>query len=328
MRYRCAAVGRLLLSLAAILLSSSAAAQESSSAPPATDEWQLQWSAPAECEQAAYVRAEVERLSEPDALESASDLRAVGEVTHDGARYHLQLETWRAGTHGSVQLSSEECVPIARAAALVISVALGSPAEPAAPKPPPPPAPSPATPEDRPAAPPPVVRSAGPRLWLGLGIASEMKLLPKLSAGPSVTAELQMDSWSLASTFQHQLEVSETISPGAFATYSANAAALTGCGLIDSQSAAAIRACLGAQVGWIDAQARGTDRDQSINALYWGGVASLGLDYRLRPWLSLRAGGQLSLAATRAVFEVEGFGDVHQLPRWSLSASLGLLARL
>jgi hypothetical protein len=126
----------------------------------------LVWNAPAECPSADAVRAEFNRLARLPPGRTPSRLAATADVEARGTRWHLRLRTVRDGVSGERELEADSCAALARAAPLVMALAMGfdvapreaaepppaAPPEPARPRP----APRPRVVESPPPAPPPV----------------------------------------------------------------------------------------------------------------------------------------------------------------------------
>ena len=82
----------------------------------------LEWRAPAECPAGKTVEREVSRLL--GGAPAALPLTAVAEVTHDDARWRVQLRTRSAENTGDRAIESDSCGELADATALVLAMAI------------------------------------------------------------------------------------------------------------------------------------------------------------------------------------------------------------
>jgi hypothetical protein len=82
----------------------------------------LEWRAPAECPDGKTVEREVSRLL--GGAPAARPFTAVAEVTHEDARWRVQLRTQSAENVGDRAIESETCGELADATALVLAMAI------------------------------------------------------------------------------------------------------------------------------------------------------------------------------------------------------------
>jgi hypothetical protein len=89
----------------------------------------LTWDAPSGCPSGEEIRRDFERSVRVRPGRTPPHLVARAAVEQRGPRWHLRLHTARDGVEGDREIETESCASVARAALLVLSLALGEGAE-------------------------------------------------------------------------------------------------------------------------------------------------------------------------------------------------------
>ncbi len=85
----------------------------------------LVWQAPDTCPTGEQVKAEFQRSLRLSPGYVPPQLAAMAVVEHTGGRWFLHLHTVRNGIEGTREIEADSCTSLARAAALVLTLALG-----------------------------------------------------------------------------------------------------------------------------------------------------------------------------------------------------------
>lgn len=108
--------------LAAWLLAA-VAAPTSSGVPPIPADYELQWSAPAECPDAALIRDRIAALR-GDHVGGEGIAVVAAEITNDADGYALELTTRFAASTHTRQLRATQCAELGESTAIIVAVAL------------------------------------------------------------------------------------------------------------------------------------------------------------------------------------------------------------
>lgn len=249
----------------------------------------LSWEAPRACPSQGEVEQEIERLSagrEP----SLAALRVRAVVTEAVGRWRAKLWTEAAEASGERSFDAATCRELADATALIVALAL-FPELPRA--------------------------ETGPALELSLraSVAGALGSLPRpgLEAGAGIRLALgSFDLLADASTGLLSDRQEKGPRSGSGLTVSVPFSAdLRGC-WSPLQHPLGVGLCAGATARLTHGQGFGISSPLSSSA-WWVGP-SIGVVLRLGLWPRLRvyADALLSLAITRPVFVIEGFGEVHR----------------
>jgi hypothetical protein len=299
----------------------------------------LDWEAPPECPDSAYVRRRVDELFAGGAPPTAHlDARATA-VRGADRRYHVTLRTVRSGTVGERRMEGASCRSLADALALVIALTIdpsratgsgaSSPADstsepasespssaPSAPAPAPTSAPVPASaPASAPAPAPAPVPAPAPRWqWsASAGAVADDGSLPGIALGVGLRA-LAMLGPAAIETYASALPGQVGTVPGSPADGGTFRLVLGGAracyaplrGHLD------LAACAGLELGWLHADGLGVHYPQGADSLWAAG--SLGLRASQQIAGSLRLALDLSVGDPwrRDRFVLDGIGLVHQ----------------
>lgn len=165
--------------LAAWLGMTPVAAAQEPAGPSVAGSISLQWDAPASCPtQAQVMEAVGQMIIDPERLQHTR-MTAHGVISRLATDYELDLTMEQGGTTpGQRRLLSEDCDELARAAALILALAIDPNAKP--PEPPPPPEP-------------------GPELaWnMGVGPMLELGSQPRLAFGGVLRTAMSIERWEV-----------------------------------------------------------------------------------------------------------------------------------
>lgn len=307
---------------------------------PAEESSGLEWDAPPSCPDAEAGRALVE-----EHLEGREHADISGQVTirAEGDQWVATVST---GSSEARALQSQDCETVARAAAVVLAIALvppdasqppESPARPD-PEPEPEPLPDPARVQTDTAAtraeiggsttgtptvtePAPVDR---PVLVHGLGVRGGVAYGPATAVAGALRLGYRLGAkwWRIeadvAATTPRRIRYPGENVGGRFFAVSG---ALRGCGL-PGVSRVTFPVCLGAEIGGLFGLGFGADRPNNGVSTYVGLVGGAGVEVRLLRWLALHVGGDLVVNVRRPAFDV---GERPLLFRTSRIGGRGLL---
>ncbi|MEM7155232.1 MAG: hypothetical protein AAF799_20455 [Myxococcota bacterium] len=290
----------------------------------------LQWSAPTECPDAAAVRGFV-----ADYVEQGVPLRkleAEASVETDGQRFSLSLRF----DGQQRQLDAAACDDLARAASVILSLALvpreaDEPAPPVAPPKPelavePPPEPVVPTPAPTPNPPVTVPRPVPPRVQgfirpdaaIGVGITPTLTTA-RLAAGvawPQARVELSGTFWAPSDAPDARADGSQTL----VTMGSVNA---HGCGVARA-GALEFPLCAGVSVGAVRVDDPGTSPSTTTHRLWAGATASVALVWRFRPNVGLYVGPEMTLALTRPSVALQPTPSTYQTGPIAVRGAFGL----
>jgi hypothetical protein len=318
----------------------------------------INWSAPPNCARIARVRQDVAELAGPNAGAGA---RATLVVTEAAGAWRAQL-TLSGTVQGQRSLSADSCDAAARAAALVIALAVNPEAAsrlsekllaPVAAEPPPP---APAAEEPAPPAPEPPLPvlpngrlpevvlgdppvryiDRSPRLEFGAGATGEFGLLPEFSFGVAAAAGLKAD-W-----FRTELELA--LFPSRYTSYRAapnfggrfamGSLSLRTCArLLDHEVSAHLCGALrGHQLraeGEATSEVGEDERARFATFKRNAAPASATLGglfaWPSRSWIALQTRAEAVFPLSRPEFVIEGLGRVHRPEAVGVTALLGVL---
>jgi hypothetical protein len=292
---------------------------------------ELSWNAPDACPSGDDVVREVGRLTSRPANYTPVHLSAEGRIEQIEGRWFLHLRTVREGVAGERDLDAASCASLARAAALVLALALGelaelippAPPEPAAPPPPPPP---PIVPASVPAV---AVAAAQPtrpaRAWsLTLDARGGLGPLPGHALGLGAGVDTGRGWWWTSLRVQAWPGADQVPSPGLAAHYRGVGAALMGCLAPVRARFLTLLACDGIQVSALAATATGTNRDATQVAPWYALLPALRARWPIYRALRAELGVELPVSLNRPRFVINGLGDVHVVPRLAPTVALGL----
>jgi hypothetical protein len=321
---------------------------------------ELSWDAPAECPDAASVRAQLERVARVRPGFTLTPLTARAAVVRDGARYALHLHTEHDGRQGERRLQADDCDALASSVTLVLALAFGAGVEvsevssPAAAAPrgtadserPPSAealAPSEAEPNtedaassaardrDGHASTDPATDAAerapngGFALALLLGGGAQLALMPGPALAASAGVELHSGSFSIGLRATGWPAVADTVAAGVQARFDGVAGALAGCGHAPLQ-AFSFALCASARAAALRGRSSGALEGGSETAPWYAVGVLASLTWPRTSALRVRVESGLALSLDRARFAIEGLGDVHRVPL--LAPELALLLML
>jgi hypothetical protein len=317
----------------------------------------LTWDAPAGCPSADAVRGEYERLVRSSTGRGLPALVAEAHIEARGARWALRLRTMRDGIPGERELEADSCASLARAAALVMALALGVELEerepgavaprpveeprprtaprprvveaPPPPRPPPPPTPPPPPPVETPVvvAPAPPPAPPAPLVWT---MAVEGRASSGPFAGPVFGAGAGVDTgrgvWLLSLRMEAWLPQEDgTASPSVRARYAGLGASLSACGVALRTDRLAFAGCVGGRAAALRGEASGAAIDGSAVAPWYAAVPALRVRVRLWGRVHADARAELAVSLTQPRFTVVNLG-VHVVPRLIPAGILGISA--
>ncbi len=323
----------------------------------------LVWEAPAGCPSSAEVSRELARVARAPAGKTLPHLAVTARVEARGERWVLHLRTVRDGVEGERDLEAESCASLARAATLVVALALGvgvdeidvAPRPPEEPRPRAPPRPrvveapptpppvAPAPPPITPAPPPPtfapapvaiVVVSppvAPPRLaWiLAVDASATRGPLPGTSFGAGVGLEGGRGRFSAALRFETWLPEDEaTAAVGVRARYTGVGGALAGCAVAARAGRFTLAGCAGVRAAALHGASSGALTDGGATAPWYAAVPALRTRTRLTRAIFLDVGVELAASLNRPRFALDNLGDIYEVPRLVPAAMLGLAVDL
>jgi hypothetical protein len=315
----------------------------------------INWSAPPNCARIARVREDVAELAGPNAGAGA---RATLVVTEAAGAWSVQL-TLSGTVQGQRALGADSCDAAARAAALVIALAVNpeaasrlsekllapaateaAPPAPAAeqpaPEPPLPVLPNGRLPEVVLGDPPVRYIDRSPRLEFGAGATGELGLLPEFSFGVAAAAGLKAD-W-----FRTELELalfpsrytSYATAPNLGGRFAMGSLSLRTCArLLDYEVSAHLCGALrghqlraeGEATSEVSEDERARFATFKRNAA--PASATLGglFQWPSRSWISLQTRAEAVFPLSRPEFVIEGLGRVHRPDAVGVTALLGVL---
>jgi hypothetical protein len=294
----------------------------------------LVWRAPDTCPTSEQVEAEFQRSLRLSPGYVPPHLSATAVVEHTGGRWFLHLHTVRNGIEGTREIEADSCTSLARAAALVLTLALGEgdldeqPApvnsEPAVAPPveASPPAPLP------PAAPP-VHAEHRPLAWsptLDARIAWGPLPGPALGVGAGV--DLHAKWWALSARALGWPSVSQGAAPGVQTTFEGAGGALSFCVLGQPAYFVAFGLCGGLEAVAIHGDSSGTGSNGTVIprpqfAPWYAALTSIRARVPLFDSVHLEVGFELAESLFRPTFKV-GLGDVYVVPELSPSGVVGV----
>jgi hypothetical protein len=320
----------------------------------ARDSLRLDWAAPAGCPTAEAVHAAALRGagSEPRGpLEPVEPvLEASAQVTSvqvaGVTRWTVQLRTRQGEVTGERTVEATTCAGVAEAAAVVLAIALLSPAAAAET-----PAATRAPVRDLERGPPSRASRAGPALLrsqppfippqdaasgatpaahqvaFGMSAIGDAATLPSPAVGASFTLAWQPGRARIeleARTWAPQTHTLEAFAAGA--RFSMTSLGARGCWAVWRSALGRVEfgACAGVDLQRVAAPGRGVDSSYDASAA-WAALTPGGLGRLvLTPWLALRARLEGSVPLSRPRFVIEGAGDLHRPAALSAGAAFGM----
>lgn len=298
----------------------------------------LEWEAPAACPNQGEVEAELARIARVRPGLAPARLTATVQIKQVKDELLLELRTDRDGRRGARELRGRDCRALMRGATLVLALAFGPGVELLSFDEPAPKVPG-LSPTRRTRTSSPSAAGAGTVVFeepapevdrrgaIGLDGRLGFGWLPGPALGIGLLAQLLGEVWGLGLLAQLWFPHREVVDPELEARFMATTltallCAHPGRGLIR------LNICGGLGAGLVYGSARGSDRDQSQLAPWYGAQAHLDLslawDAPLWPYLS----ADLSVGAYRPRFQIIGAGDVHELPRAIPAVGLGVMLEL
>jgi hypothetical protein len=290
----------------------------------------LAWDAPAGCPTADDVKSEFRRSLHLAPGHVPPTLSAGAVVDHTGEHWTLHMHIARNGVASDRDIEADSCTSLARAAALILTLALGegdmgeapSPAvEPRNEPPPPLPPVAPAAPAD-----------TGPSLRrrpLAWSTALDARAAWGPTPGPSLGVASGVDVrgawWALRARAEASPGASQRPAPGLHTSYEDVGGALSFCVLGSPSSFLLLSVCAGAEATAIHGGSSGGTRGGDAVAPWYAGLGSLRARVPVVDALHLDVGFEIAASITRPRFVVDGLGDVYEVPELSPSIGGGLL---
>ncbi len=326
----------------------------------------MRWEAPVGCPDAAAVAESVRTLAGAEVLGEAAgssaqaDLVATGSVTLRADGYGLSLSVASASHTQVRQLEAADCAVLARAAALVVVVALDpvqvaarlpeSLAEPE-PAPIPEPAPSPDPVPNREAAPSPERRTSaehdapwepsppgepvlpmnlGP-LEVGVGVGAGVSGLTLPGVGVSFELSpfigVRRVHGRLVAQYRPPRQAELPDNPNAGAGFQLAAGGARVCpNVMPTESRVRVPLCAGVDFGAVIGSGRGADVRNKNNATsFWSAVVlEAGVSVQVARWVSVTAAFEAGIALSQPLFVLEGGGRLHESARFAPRGVLGV----
>jgi hypothetical protein len=294
----------------------------------------LVWQAPETCPPGEQVKSDFQRSLRLSPGYVPPHLSATAVVDHTGGRWFLHLHTVRNGIEGNREIEADSCTSLARAAALVLTLALGegdldqqpapinkepAPAAPVA-------APAPAAPAPA-AAPPPAVR--GPLRWSPtLEGRAARGPLPGTALGVGAGVDLRATWWALSARAESWPSVSQGHAPGVQTTFEGVGGGLSFCVLGSPASFVVFALCGGLQAVALHGDSSGAGSQGIVSprpkfAPWYAALTSLRARVPLFDAVHLEVGFELAESLFRPEFAI-GLGDVYVVPELSPSAVAGV----
>lgn len=306
---------------------------------------ELSWSAPGECPDEGFMRAEVARLTRSP-VGGGAPLRVRASVSSDEpGRWRLELRTTRGGLDASRSLEGPACAPLADAAALIISMMVDPDAEPAAtpeaaaptpavadtgpdgrddpqrPRaetPAPPPAEAPRRRRARgvrPAAAPPTARTPL-RFVVGAGAGVDVALLPGASLSVRAAAGIVVGPWrvELSGQYWPGNGVVHPTRPDVGGRFSLAAGGATVCRDLAAGQVAGVGLCAGVEAGAVTGTSYGVTAPATASAPWAAATVSAAGALRVASRVALRVQAAAVVPVLRPDYQLENLGTVHRLP--------------
>ncbi|HEX4403317.1 MAG TPA: hypothetical protein VH560_00710 [Polyangia bacterium] len=317
----------------------------------------LVWAAPAGCPSSAEISRELARVARAPAGKTLPHLTVDARVEPRGERWVLHLRTVRDGVEGERELEAESCASLARAATLVVALALGVGGDElgAAPPPPAPEEPRPRTPprprvvEAPPSAPvapltpvapaplPPVAPTpvaivvarpsvAPPRFaWILAADASATRgPLPGTSFGAAFGVDAGRGRFFASLRLEAWLPEDEaTAAAGVRARYTGVGGALAGCAVAAHAGRFTLAGCVGVRAAALHGASSGALVDRDATAPLYAIVPALRSRTRLARAFFVDVGVELGVSLDQPRFALLDLGDIYEVPRLVPAATLG-----
>jgi hypothetical protein len=295
----------------------------------------LVWQAPETCPSGDQVKSDFQRSLRLSPGYVPPRLSATAVVDQTGGRWFLHLHTVRNGIEGNREIEADSCNSLARAAALVLTLALGEgdldqqpapvnkepvPARPVQAPPPAPPAPPVA----------PVHAAHGPLTWSPtLEARAAWGPLPGPELGVGAGVDLRAKWWALSARGVAWPSVSRSPASGVQDTFEGVGGALSFCVLGSPASFVVFALCGGIEASAIRGASSGASTLAGSDVAPWvAALTSLRARVPLFDSLHLEVGFELAESLfhpfQRAEFTVNRLGDVYVVPELSPSAVAGV----
>jgi len=320
-RLVCASISAVLVALAA--------AATARAASDATQKLELIWEAPAECPDAAQVRAQVEALLPNDNVSMPRALHARAQVTGgEAGSWQLVLTLVSERSRDQRELVGDSCQALVDSVAVMLALQLNptgedtpAPTTPTAAESPPPPKPLPR-------APPQVTTRPKARFQLGLSGAADSAALPRFALGGHAEAGWASRGFYLAVGASLWLSQQTSLAQDrsgqgrfGFRTLSL--------GVCHASWGGAVRLgpCLSAELGQLSAQSSKVREPSEVHELWLAALGGIAFWVPLGSQLLFTSSLSLVLPLRRPHFVVEGIGEIQQPRALGGRSALGLAMR-
>jgi hypothetical protein len=290
----------------------------------------LVWQAPDTCPTSEQVKSEFQRSLRLSPGYVPPRLSATAIVEHTAGRWSLHLHTVRNGIEGDREIEADSCTSLARAAALVLTLALGegdfdeppSPPSKEPPAAPPLEAPLPVSPAPVPER---VHAAHGPLTWAPtLDARTAWGPVPGPSLGVGAGVDVRAKWWEVSARAESWPSVSQVPAPGLETTFDGAGGALSFCVLGSPASFLVFALCGGFEASAIHGASSGGTRALSRVAPWYAALTSLRTRTPLFDGVHVEVAFELAESLTRPEFTVQGLGDVYVVPELSPSAVVGV----
>jgi hypothetical protein len=291
----------------------------------------LTWTAPADCQRGAAVRAKVLRLLGSRRAALVAVEVSVTVERQAPSRFVALLETTTARGGGSKRLEGESCEAIALASSVVIALSIdpeasldAEPATPEQPRPAPPPRPTPPPRKPSAAPRPRETRETKPYLHASIGVLFGLLGDPSAFTAAGVGVRHRRLALELSGAVYQPRDVTRADRPKVGAELQLFSAELWSCYAAIPFALGALEVCPGGKLEYLRARAFGVSNPDEGGVLILAGVAAL--RGRLHPtsWLSGTLDVGVAARPFHPTFVLLGVGDVYEIPVFSPFARTGL----
>jgi hypothetical protein len=294
-------------------------------------ELDLTWQAPATCPSADQVKSEFERSVRVRPGRTPPRLTAIAVVEQIRGRWFLHLHTKRDELEGQREIEADSCASLARATALVLTLALGEGdmveenAAPPAPAPPPAPEPAPALAPApaRDSVPAPVRRR--PLVWaVAADARSSWGPLPGRSVGFGAGVDVRAKWWGVKARVESWPGSDQGPAPGLQTHFDGIAGSASLCLLGSPLHVLALSVCAGFQASALRGSSSGATSSETAIAPWYAVLSSVGVRVPVVEPVHIDLAFELATTLKPPRFVVNGLGEVYVVPALVPNAVGGL----
>jgi hypothetical protein len=293
-----------------------------------TPKLELVWDAPAECPDAAQVRAQVDALLPNDGERAPRSLRAKAQVIRgEAGSWHLVLVLVSERSLDQRELVGDSCQALVDSVAVMLALQLNPTGEDT-----PPPAPTAAEslppPKPVPRAPRQVAARPRARFQVGLSGAADSAALPRFALGGHAEAGWASQPWYVGVGAGAWLSQQASLAQGrsgqgrfGFRTLSLAVCHASWGGSVR------LGPCLSAELGQLSAQSSNVNKPGEVQELWLAALGGIAFWAPLGSRLLFTSSLSFVLPLRRPHFVVEGIGEIYQPRLLGARSALGLAVR-